>query len=186
MDDIVDYSKKLSEETKKLKKTFIILCVIVAFFAFAIGFYASYVFNEGNKSSKEKDKLDAMYSILSEEWYYGKYDGNVKDTLIDTVYGMFDSGIDPFTRYLSSLGSLADSYTGLGIAVTEYKEYFMITEVSSKINANQGFQKGDILKSIDGGLMFHDLRLVKGITHTNIIFDVFQHRLQYRLRFGDF
>lgn len=30
----------------------------------------------------------------------------------------------------------------------------------------------EILKSIDGGLMFHDLRLVKGITHTNIIFDI--------------
>lgn len=31
---------------------------------------------------------------------------------------------------------------------------------------------GDILKSIDEGLTFHDLRIVQGATHSNLIFDV--------------
>ena len=33
-------------------------------------------------------------------------------------------------------------------------------------------QMNIILKDIDEALMYHDLRVVKGITHTNIIFDI--------------
>lgn len=152
MNDIVDYSKKLNEETSKLKKVFLVICIICAIFSFSIGFYLSYVFNH-NEENKDKTKLDAIYEILSNEWYYGKEDENIEKTLIDNaIYGMLDTEKDPFTMYLTSLGSLATSYEGLGITVVEYKEYFMITSVSSFINMdeNKGFKKGDIIKSING------------------------------------
>ena len=151
MDDILDYSKKLEEETKKQKKLYIIVCMIATFLAFSIGFYASYVINTSNKSDDYKNKLDTIYSILKDEWYYGKEDKNIDKTLIDNaIYGMLDTQKDPFTRYLTSLGSLASSYQGLGITVSQYKEYFIISDVTSKINIDAGFKKGDILKSIDG------------------------------------
>jgi len=151
MDDIVDYSRKLKEETKKQKKFWIIVCSIIAFLTFSIGFYASYAFNSSSSNNRDKDKWETIYSILKDEWYYGIEDENIEKTLIDrAIYGMLDTQKDPFTRYLTSLGSLADSYEGLGITVSEYKEYFVVTEVSSKINLDFGFEKGDILKSIDG------------------------------------
>ena len=151
MNDIVDYSKKLKEGTKKQRKIFIVICLVVAFFTFSIGFYVSYAFNNDNKSTDAKNKFDTIYSILSEEWYYGKDNENIEKTLIDNaIYGMLDTKTDPFTRYLTSLGSLATSYEGLGVTVSEYKEYFVITSLSSKVNIDAGLQKGDIIKSIDG------------------------------------
>lgn len=149
--DILDYSKKLEEERKKQRKIFILIAILISLFMFSLGFYLSYAFNENNKSNKAKDKFNTVYSILSEDWYYGKYDENIEKTLIDNaIYGMLDTDTDPFTRYLTSLGSLATSYEGLGITISEYKEYFIITEVASKINIDAGLKKGDILVSIDG------------------------------------
>ena len=151
MEDILDYSKKLNEEKKRLKKIFIIVCIIAVFFAFSIGFYVSYAFNENNKKNSDMTKFDTIYSILKDEWYYGKDNDNIEKTLIDNaIYGMLDTEKDPFTRYLTSLGSLASSYEGLGITVSEYKEYFIITDVASKINIDAGLKTGDVLKSIDG------------------------------------
>ena len=151
MDDIIDYSKRLKEETKKQKNLFIGICLIAVFFAFSIGFYVSYAFNKNNKSSGNMSKFDTIYSILKDEWYYGIDDQNIEKTLIDNaIYGMLDTDKDPFTRYLTSLGSLASSYEGLGITISEYKEYFIITEVASKVNIDAGLKVGDILKEIDG------------------------------------
>ena len=151
MEDIVDYSKKLKEETEKQKKIFIVVSLVIAFLAFSIGFYSSYVFNNSNKDEGYKSKLDEIYEILKDEWYYGLEDSNIEKTLIDrAIYGMIDTEKDPFTRYLTSLGSLATSYEGLGITISPYKEYFVITEVASKVNIDAGFQVGDLLISIDG------------------------------------
>lgn len=151
MNDIVDYSKKLAEETKKQKKTWIIVCFVVAFVTFSIGFYASYIFNNSNVDSSYKNKFENIYDILKDEWYYGVEDENIDETLIDkAILGMLDLEKDPFTRYLTSLGTLATTYEGLGVSVSEYKEYFIINEVSSKANIDAGLKKGDIIKSIDG------------------------------------
>ena len=151
MNDVVDYSKKLNEETKKQRRLFIIICLVVSFLAFSIGFYASYVFNNSSKGNDYSNKLDTIYEVLKDEWYYGIEDENIEKTLIDkAIYGMLDSEKDPFTRYLTSLGSLATSYEGLGITISEYKEYFVISDITSKINIDAGFSKGDIIKAIDG------------------------------------
>lgn len=156
MNDIVDYSKKLDEEVKKQKKKFIIISLVVAIFTFSIGFYASYVFNDSKESEPYKDKLNEIYNILKDEWYYGKEDENIEKTLIDrAIYGMLDTQKDPFTQYLTSLGALATSYEGLGITVSEYKEYFIISEISSSVNVDAGFKIGDILISIDGNSLLN-------------------------------
>lgn len=152
MDDIVEYSKKLKKETDKLKKTLITICIVCCVFAFSIGFYLSYVFNH-SQESKNRTKFDAIYDLLRNEWYYGKEDENIDDTLLDkAIYGMLDTEKDPFTRYLTSLGSLATSYEGLGITISQYKEYFIVTEVVNRANMDgeNGIKIGDILKSIDG------------------------------------
>lgn len=152
MDDIVEYSKKLKKETDKLKKILITICIVCSIFSFSIGFYLSYVFNH-SQESKNRTKFDAIYDILRNEWYYGKEDEHIDDTLLDkAIYGMLDTEKDPFTRYLTSLGSLATSYEGLGITISQYKEYFIVKEVLNKANMDgeNGLKIGDILKSING------------------------------------
>lgn len=152
MTDVVEYSRKLKEKENKFKKTLIIVSIICAVFSFSIGFYLSYVFNH-NETNKNRTKFDEIYDILANEWYYGKEDEDIDNTLLDkAIYGMLDLQKDPYTRYLTSLGSLATSYEGLGITITQYKDYFMVTEVVNKANMdeNQGIKVGDILKSIDG------------------------------------
>ena len=151
MEDIVDYSKKLNSEIKKIKKICLIVGIIGLFLSFSIGFYASYAFNNSKKNNGYEDKFDEIYSILKDEWYYGVDDEHIEKTLIDkAIYGMLDTEKDPFTQYLTSLGSLATSYEGLGVTVSEYKEYFIVSDVSSKVNIDAGLKRGDILKSIDG------------------------------------
>ena len=99
MDDMVDYSKKLNEETKKQKKFWIIVCSVVAFLTFSIGFYASYAFNNSSSNNRDKDKWETIYSILKDDWYYGIDDENIEKTLIDrAIHGMIDTQKDPFTR----------------------------------------------------------------------------------------
>lgn len=150
MDDIVDYSKKLKEEKNKQKKIFIMICILCVIFSFSIGFYLSYAFNKNNTNSNYKNKFDAIYSVMKDEWYYGINDSQIEKTLLDNaIYGMTTTSEDPFTRYLTSLGSLASTYDGLGITISEYKEYFLITDVTSKLNIQAGLKKGDILISID-------------------------------------
>ena len=163
MNDIVDYSKKLNEEIKKQRKTYIIICLVIAFLTFSIGFYASYAFNNSNNANDPKNKFDTIYDILKEEWYYGIEDENIDQTLIDkAITGMIDTNKDPHTRYLTSLGSLADSYHGLGVSISEYKEYFIITDISSKINIDAGLKPGDIIKMIDGNSLENkDINYIK-------------------------
>ena len=151
MNDIVDYSKKLDTEIKKQRKIFLVIGLVVAFVAFSIGFYASYAFNSSESSKGYKNKWETIYEVLKDEWYYGIDDENIEKTLIDkAIYGMLDTQKDPFTQYLTSLGSLATSYEGLGITISEYKEYFVISDIVSKVNIDAGLKKGDILISIDG------------------------------------
>lgn len=151
MDDIVDYSKKLNEQTNKFKKITIIISAIILVFSFSIGYYVAYRINTDESKEKTQVKFNTIYDILKNEWYYGKDDDNIENTLLDrAIYGMVDTNKDPFTRYLTSLGSLADTYEGLGISIMEYKEYFVITEVTSLDNIEAGLKVGDIIKEIDG------------------------------------
>ena len=110
-----------------------------------MGYYFCYRINE-----KSKSKLDIIQEIMEEEWYYGKYDSNFHSNLeTRMILGMLDMEKDPFTRYLTSLGTLADSFKGIGIAVNVYGEYFIIDEVNSVHAASDGIRVGDILTKVN-------------------------------------
>lgn len=188
MEDIIDYSRKLKEEQKKQKKIIIVISLVVAFVAFSIGFYASYAFNSSSNNGKYKDKFNTIYDILKDEWYYGKENENLEKNLIDkAIYGMLDTQKDPHTQYLTSLGNLATSYQGLGIAVVEYKEYFMISEVSSKANIDEGLKKGDILMSIDGeDLANKDIKYISQLIENKSVVDLGVLRGNTRMEFNGY
>ena len=133
------------EKKKEVNKWIIALCLTL-FFSFFIGYYISYRVNE-----KSKTKLDIIQKIMEEEWYYGLDDENIEETLqTKMILGMVDLTKDPYTRYLTSLGTLADSYTGIGISAAIYGEYFIVEEVSSLHAKKDGVKKGDIILEVNG------------------------------------
>lgn len=133
------------EKKKEVNKWIIALCLTL-FFSFFIGYYISYRVNE-----KSKTKLDIIQKIMEEEWYYGLDDENIEETLqTKMILGMIDLTKDPYTRYLTSLGTLADSYRGIGISAAIYGEYFIVEEVSSLHAKEDGVKKGDIILEVNG------------------------------------
>ena len=132
-------------DVKELKKNWIISVILVLIFSFFTGYYVSYRINE-----KEKTKLEIIQEIMANEWYYGLEDEDITSTLEERmILGMLDINKDPYTRYLTSLGTLADSYTGIGASVVKYGEYFIIDEVNSKHAMEDGIQVGDVLIKIN-------------------------------------
>ena len=130
---------------KTSNRKWIIGICLGAVFSFFAGYYFSYRINE-----KEKSKLEIIQEIMENEWYYGIDDENIENTLQEKmILGVMDLNKDPYTRYLTSLGTLADSYTGLGIELDVYGQYFRVSEVSSKTSIDDGVEVGDILLSIN-------------------------------------
>ena len=126
-------------------KTWIISIVLVLIFSFFMGFYFCYRISE-----KEKTKLDIIREIMENEWYYGKEDEDFEATLeTKMILGMMDMNKDPFTRYLTSLGTLADSFVGVGFGIHIYGEYFIVDEVNSVYAKEDGIKVGDILTKVN-------------------------------------
>jgi carboxyl-terminal processing protease len=126
------------------KKWIITICLVLVF-SFFSGYYFSYRVNE-----KGKTKLEIIQDIMENEWYYGIDDEDIESTLeTKMILGMLDLTTDPFTRYLTSLGTLADSYTGIGVSISIYGEYFIIDEVSSKYALEDGIKAQDIIVAVN-------------------------------------
>lgn len=127
-------------------RNWIIWLLLVLVFSFFAGYYANYRINY-----KEKTKLEIIQEIMENEWYYGIDDEDFEQTLeIKMILGMLDLNKDPFTQYLVSLGPLADSYTGIGVTLEYYGEYFVISEVDSQNSISDGIKVGDILLKVNG------------------------------------
>ena len=131
---------------KSSKKVWIISLCLTCVFSLCFGYYLSYRVNED-----EKTKLEIIQEIMENEWYYGIDDEDISSTLeTKMILSMQDLNKDPYTKYLTSLGSLADSYKGIGVTINKYGEYYIISEVSSKTTIDAGIRVNDILVSING------------------------------------
>ncbi len=131
---------------KSEKKVWIIALCLTCLFSLCFGYYFSYRVNE-----KEKTKLEIIQEIMENEWYYGVEDEDISNTLENKmILSLQDPVKDPYTKYLTSLGSLADSYTGIGVTIHAYGDYYIISEISSKATIDAGVKVNDLLVSING------------------------------------
>ena len=107
------------------------------------------------------NKLDSVYSLLRNNWYFGTLDENVDQHLIDrALYGMATSAEDPHTTYMSSeeLASFTTSidmgFVGIGVQYTTADNLNMITRVFHNSPAEKsGVLPGDIIYRVDGVLV---------------------------------
>ena len=131
---------------KSGKKIWIIALCLTSLFSICFGYYFSYRIHEG-----EKTKLEIIQDIMENEWYYGLDDEDISSTLeLKMILSMQDLQKDPYTKYLTSLGSLSDSYTGIGVTINRYGNYYIISEVTSSVSVEAGVKVNDVLVSING------------------------------------
>lgn len=132
--------------TRNIYKNFVIASILILVFSFFTGYYLCFRII----GQKEKTKLEIITDIMENEWYYGLDEDDISEILEKKqILGMLDLEKDPYTKYLESLGTLADSFTGIGIGVTYYGKYLIVNEVSSEAALDDGIKIGDILVEIN-------------------------------------
>ncbi len=153
------------EERKHQRRSRVLLIVLfVCTFVLGVvvgGNVLSVKQNNVPASSTISSKLDSVYSILKNNWFFGANDENIDQHLIDrALYGMSNSAEDPHTTYMSSeeLESFTTSidmgFVGIGVQYTTADNLNMITRVFHHSPAEAAdVLPGDIIYRVDGVLV---------------------------------
>lgn len=144
-----------AEKKAKRKKIMIVFLCVLCFFAG--GIFVPKVFGEYQDENLEK--LEHIYRLMKNEWYFGKDIENLEDILIEgAMNGLVDSGNDPHTIYMDKEyatkfnSSIEGSYVGIGIDyVTSENGYPFVIGVKDGSGADLAdVQPFDEIRKIDG------------------------------------
>lgn len=149
--------KKAAKKEYTLTVVIVVLCLIF----FGLGVSIPLIFDRSSKqdNTTEKDKFDAIYSLLTNEWYFSDDVDNLDQKLLEkAIEGMTDLEEDPHTQYfdLESAKEFSDTLEGsnVGLGFSYFlneDDQFVIREVFLDSPAEQaGLQKGDIITEVDG------------------------------------
>ena len=182
-------------QQRKRKKQVTALMIASLVLVFAVGFLLGGSLQpqalQSSLSQNEsfaQAKLNSIYSIMKNEWYFGKEDENLEQDLIDAaLYGMSSSSLDPHTTYMSAEETLAfstsidNNFVGIGIQYYSGTGLKVVTRVFVDSPAYEaGLQAGDILVAADGTALA-DLSsdevaaLVKGEAGTQVQLEVLRN-----------
>ena len=147
--------KRKSEKKYKHLASFI-LCI----FCFVAGVLVPVTYNSLiSPDSSEWKKLEKVYSIMSENWYFGNDVDNLEDTLVEqAITGMTYFDVDPHTNYFNLeqaqqfSAALEGSNVGIGFTYyTDEDKNMVVKNVFVDSPADKaGFQSGDIVEEVDG------------------------------------
>lgn len=109
-----------AEKKRRQRRMCIVATCIVCFFG---GFFLNSTLHQTAAASRDEfQKLEEIYSIMSDKFYFGKNQKNLNQKLIDgAISGLVDAGGDIHTSYLdneqteSFTGSMEGSFVGIGI-----------------------------------------------------------------------
>ncbi|MCR0482430.1 S41 family peptidase [[Clostridium] innocuum] len=146
-----------AEKKRRQRRMCIVATCIVCFFG---GFFLNSTLHQTAAASRDEfQKLEEIYSIMSDKFYFGKNQKNLNQKLIDgAISGLVDAGGDIHTSYLdneqteSFTGSMEGSFVGIGIQFYGVDDStFIIDEVLKNSPAEgAGFLMGDQIYAIDG------------------------------------
>lgn len=169
-----------AERDKKLKIA-IVTCICVA--CFLSGYLMNGIMgNSVSASSSQFGKLEQIYSVMANNWYFGKDVEDLEDTLLkNAITGLTTSTLDPHTMYMepeeyqSFASSLQGNFVGIGIQYYALDEDSpMVERVYKGSGAEQGgMMKGDIIKKVNGtsvsGMTLDEISaLIKGEENTKV------------------
>lgn len=145
-----------AERERRMKRAAIAAACVVFFF---VGFTANEMLRRNHVSNdKTFAKLSEIYTIMSEQFYFGKDKENFKEALVNgAVEGMVNAGNDQHTMYLDTqqssdfTSSMEGSFVGIGVQFYEEKDdVFTITRVMNDSPAEAvGIEKGDQIYKIN-------------------------------------
>lgn len=103
-------------------------------------------------------KLNAVYRIMKEDWFFGNEIDDLKERLLDSaIYGMTTQEKDPFTAYMDSnvanqfMSSMEGNIVGIGVQYSTATDDYIILKVFKGSAADEaGIQAGDIIRKVDG------------------------------------
>ena len=145
-----------AEKRRRQRRAGVIAICIVCFFG---GFFLNSTLHKTLAvSSDEFQKLEEIYTLMSEKFYFGKDQKNLKQKLMDgAISGLVEAGGDIHTSYLDNeqtqnfTGSMEGSFVGIGIQFYSVDDStFIIDEVLKNSPAEAaGFLMGDQIYAID-------------------------------------
>ena len=113
------------KKAAKKEYTLTIVIVVLCLLFFGLGVSVPLIFDRSSKqeNTSEKEKFDAIYSLLTNEWYFSKDVEDLDQKLMEkAIEGMTDLEEDPHTQYFdlesakAFSDTLAGSNVGLGIS----------------------------------------------------------------------
>ena len=145
------------KKSKSIEKIVIFLLCLVCFI---VGMAVPIVYNRNSDTNSfEWQKMKKVYSLLTNEWYFGKEVENLEDTLIEqAISGMTYSSLDAHTNYFSLEQAqkfsdiLEGSNVGIGfIYYTDEDNNMVVKNVYMDSPADKaGFKPGDMIVEVDG------------------------------------
>ncbi len=151
---------EIEAEKKARRRKLALVCSCLLFFVagffVAKGTQGTVVSGE---ASAEMEKLESVYAILNEDWYFGKDIDDLSSVLLEkAISAMAFSETDPHTYYMSQedaqnfSSSLEGTFVGIGIQFYQNSQgQYVVSAVFENSPAQQaGIQRGDLLISVMG------------------------------------
>ena len=163
------------DEKKQKRTRYIQVGILIVSILLSVGFgysLRSAFVNETVEPIKQTSKLnrvEAIYDVLMNEWYFGRNQVDLDSQLIDdAIKGMIDGTGDIHTSYMNSeevtafTEAINRNFVGIGVSYFDNNGTFIIERVFIGSPAEKaGVLPGDIIKNVDGvstvGLTSDDL-----------------------------
>ena len=135
------------------------LSILLAVCLFVGGCLVGLTLAKSNSTSNIlSNKLNAIYRVMGEMWYFGNDIEDIENELIDdAINGMTSQDEDIHTQYLDKeyasqfLTSMEGSLVGIGVQYSTATNDYIILRVFENSPAEKaGIQVGDIIRSVDG------------------------------------
>lgn len=178
---------EIEEKKRKRRSRFVLITLCLATFCLGLVLGVSNApqtscLTPTSNQSFYSNKLDSIYNLLSNKWFFADEVENISEDLIDkALYGMSSSSLDYHTTYMSRqevesfTTSIDMGFVGIGVQYTTADDLNMITRVFHNAPADKaGVLPGDVIYSIDGELVedFGSSEIesrVKGIEGTDVV-----------------
>lgn len=178
---------EIAEKKRKRRSRFVLITLCLATFCLGLVLGVSNAPQStclipSSTQSFYSNKLDSIYNLLSNKWFFADEVENINEDLIDkALYGMSSSELDLHTTYMSRqevesfTTSIDMGFVGIGVQFTTADDLNMITRVFHNAPADKaGVLPGDVIYSIDGELVedFGSSEIesrVKGVEGTDVV-----------------
>jgi C-terminal peptidase (prc) len=183
------WADELEKERKKRRNTLLVSCAVL--FAFIVGAVCGVWASTGNpvveKTSNKRDRLDTVYDIMLNQWYFGKDIEDLEEELINmAILGMSTFEVDPNTAYMTSkeaeefMTGIEMTYVGIGVQYRAMDGQNIVEKVFRESPAEKaGVLPGDIFYKVDGvsleGLTTDEISaMVKGESGTVVVIEFYR------------